>query len=53
MTPALYAMMVLMAIGTTCMTVPLLRVLEPAGASVRLDHIPKLGSQSRRAPQDG
>lgn len=30
MTPALYAMMVLMAIGTTCMTTPLLRAIELA-----------------------
>jgi Kef-type K+ transport system membrane component KefB len=30
MTPALYAMMVLMAIGTTCMTAPLLRAIDLA-----------------------
>ena len=35
MTPALYAMMVLMAIGTTCMTTPLLRAIDLARRSVR------------------
>ena len=35
MTPPLYAMMVLMAIGTTCMTAPLLRVIDLARGPLR------------------
>jgi len=49
MTPALYAMMVLMAIATTCMTTPLLRAIELARGPSRSPAT--LGMMERRSSQ--